>query len=174
MSICGGPHGRLINPGDNGDSAVCYDPPSFHHNFRTVKPPDNGFIGAFNGKLWRECLKVRCHSRPDQWRTDGNLMSLEEAREKGEDWHKPDLASRDWLQCPDCLKPSRRRSQPVAGIDPKNPATEGPKGGKPCSSRRISVVNEGYTEASRGRRSSFAVEHLERSQSCKSAVASSF
>lgn len=56
MSICRGSHGSLINPRDKGDSAMRYDPPSFNHNFRTVKPPDNGFIGAFNGKLWRESL----------------------------------------------------------------------------------------------------------------------
>ena len=43
---------------------------------RPGKPTDNAFIEAFNGRLRAECLNAH-------W-----FMSLEDAREKLEDWRK--------------------------------------------------------------------------------------
>ncbi len=55
---------------------------------RPGKPTDNAFIESFNGKLRAECLNTRRHCRSDQWRSNGNFMSLDDARKKMEDWRR--------------------------------------------------------------------------------------
>ena len=55
---------------------------------RPGKPTDNAFIEAFNGRLRAECLNTRRHFRSDQWRSNGNFMSLADAQEKLEDWRR--------------------------------------------------------------------------------------
>ena len=56
---------------------------------RRGNPTDNGFIEAFNSKLRSECLNARRHCRSDQWRGNGNVMSLADAAEKLEVWRSP-------------------------------------------------------------------------------------
>jgi putative transposase len=55
---------------------------------RPGKPTDNGFIEAFNSKLRSEFLNARRHCRSDQWRNNGNFMSLADAQEKLETWRR--------------------------------------------------------------------------------------
>ena len=61
---------------------------------RPGKPTDNGFIEAFNPKLRAECLNARRHCRSDQWRFNGEIMSLADGREKLEDWRRHDNEDR--------------------------------------------------------------------------------
>ncbi len=61
---------------------------------RPEKPTDNGFIEAFNSKLRAECLNVRRHCCSNQWRINGNFMSLADARDKLEDWRRHDNEDR--------------------------------------------------------------------------------
>lgn len=76
---------------------------------RPGKPTDNGFIEAFNSKLRSECLNAH-------W-----FMSLADAREKLEDWHRHYNEDRPHsaigYKVPFTL---RRRSQPVAMTEPEN------------------------------------------------------
>ncbi|WP_227271951.1 integrase core domain-containing protein, partial [Roseobacter weihaiensis] len=55
---------------------------------RPGKPTDNAFIEAFNSKFRAECLNRRRHYRSDQWRSNGNFMSLDDARAKMEEWRR--------------------------------------------------------------------------------------
>lgn len=55
---------------------------------RPGKPTDNGFIEAFNSKLRADYLNTRRHCRSDQWRFNGNVMSLADAREKLDAWRR--------------------------------------------------------------------------------------
>ena len=55
---------------------------------RPGKATDNGFIEAFNSKLRAECLNARRHWRSDQWRTNGDFLTLADARDKLENWRR--------------------------------------------------------------------------------------
>ena len=60
---------------------------------RPGKPTDNGFIEAFNSKLRSECLNAH-------W-----FMSLADAREKLEDWHRHYIARSDTTSRLPCIIP---------------------------------------------------------------------
>ncbi len=55
---------------------------------RPGKPTDNAFIESFSGKFRAECLNTRRHCRSDQWCSNGNFMSLDDARSKMEHWRR--------------------------------------------------------------------------------------
>jgi hypothetical protein len=55
---------------------------------RPGKPTDNAFIEAFNSKFRQECLGARHHCRSDQRRSNGNFLTLADAREKVEAWRR--------------------------------------------------------------------------------------
>ncbi|RJK98617.1 transposase [Paracoccus aestuarii] len=55
---------------------------------RPDKPTDNGFIEAFNSKLRSECLNARRYWHSDQWRDNGNVMSLVDTQEKLKTWRR--------------------------------------------------------------------------------------
>jgi len=46
------------------------------------------FIEAFNGRFRAECLNQRRHCRSDQWRDNGNFLTLADAAEKLEAWRR--------------------------------------------------------------------------------------
>jgi putative transposase len=55
---------------------------------RPGKPTDNAFIEAFNGRFRSECLNTRRHCRSNQWRDNGDFLTLADAREKLEAWRR--------------------------------------------------------------------------------------
>jgi putative transposase len=113
---------------------------------RLGKPTDNGLIDAFNSKLRSECLNARRHYRSDQWRNNGDFMSLADAPESwriGEALQRRPTYSAIGYKVPTALHYHGGAASPSPGTSRKTPASSSSRCGSSVVAPSTVVMNEG-------------------------------